>query len=126
MLIAGRRDPIQGLIPNAATTIGQFKLTADNLESQMATNHIGSFLLTKLLTPKILAARTEHYTPRVAFVSSVGHSMTDFDTLARPDATGYVPKDAYNQCKAANVLCAIELSKRSEWQINGLSCFLFL
>jgi hypothetical protein len=32
-----------------------------------------------------------------------------------------VPKDAYNQCKAANVLCAIELSKRSKGQINGYS-----
>jgi NAD(P)-dependent dehydrogenase (short-subunit alcohol dehydrogenase family) len=123
------RHPIQVLIHNAAATIGQFKLTADNLESQMATNHVRPFLLTKLLIPKILAARTEHYTPRVVFVASVGHSMTawvDFDTLARPDATRYVPKDAYNQFKAANVLCAIELSKRSEGQINGLSCFLFL
>jgi NAD(P)-dependent dehydrogenase (short-subunit alcohol dehydrogenase family) len=121
--------PTQVLIHNAAATIGQFKLTADNLESQMATNHIGPFLLTKLLIPKILAARTEHYTPRAVFVASVGHLMTagvDFDTLARPDATRYVPKEAYNQFKAANVLCAIELSKRSEGQINGLSCFLFL
>ncbi|KAJ7312853.1 hypothetical protein DFH08DRAFT_672027, partial [Mycena albidolilacea] len=124
ILIAIHRHPTQILIHNAAATIGQFKLIADKLETQMATNHIGPFLLTKLLTPKILAAHTEHYTPRVVFVSSVGHSMTagiDFDTLARPDATRYVPKDAYNQSKAANVLSTIELSKRSKGKINGYS-----
>ncbi|KAJ7859001.1 NAD-P-binding protein [Mycena leptocephala] len=57
-------EPLHALIHNAAATTGSFKLTADNLESQMATNHIGPFLLTKLLAPKILAARTAHYTPR--------------------------------------------------------------
>ncbi|KAJ7878730.1 hypothetical protein B0H14DRAFT_3435338 [Mycena olivaceomarginata] len=95
VLIAKHRHPTQVLIHNAATTIGQFKLTTDNLESQMTTNDIGPFLLTKLLTPKILAARMEHYTPCVVYVSSLGHSMTagvDFNTLSRPDATRYVCK----------------------------------
>ncbi|KAJ7312852.1 hypothetical protein DFH08DRAFT_821699 [Mycena albidolilacea] len=58
--------------------------------------HIRPFLLTKLLTLKILAMRTEHHTPRVVFVSSVGHSMmagVDFGSLPRPDVTRYVPKD---------------------------------
>jgi hypothetical protein len=45
----------------------------------------------------------------------------DFNTLVRPDAMHYVPKDAYNQSKAANILCAIELSKHFKGQINGYS-----
>ncbi|KAJ7154340.1 caspase domain-containing protein [Mycena crocata] len=50
---------------------------ADNLETQMATNHIGSFLFIKLLAAKFLATGTAHYTPRVVLVSSVGHEMCE-------------------------------------------------
>ncbi|KAF8194324.1 hypothetical protein K438DRAFT_1968939 [Mycena galopus ATCC 62051] len=118
-------EPLHVLIHNAAADVRQFKLTANKLESQMATNHIGPFLLTKLLVPKILAARTELYTPRVIFVSSVGHSHTargvNFDTLGTPDPTHYDPIDAYRQSKAANVLTGIELSKRSKGRINAYS-----
>ncbi|KAJ7258747.1 hypothetical protein B0H12DRAFT_1232193 [Mycena haematopus] len=117
-------EPLHVLIHNAAANVEDFKLTVDNLESQVATNHIGPFLLTKLLAPKILAARTERYTPRVIFVSSVGHAMgpgVNFDTLGRPDPKLYTPLDGYHQSKAANVLSAIELSKRSNGQINAYS-----
>ncbi|KAJ7096026.1 NAD-P-binding protein [Mycena crocata] len=117
-------EPLHVLIHNAAATVGLFKLTADNLESQMATDHIGPFLLTKLLAPKLLVARTSHYTPRVVFVSSIGHGFCDgvkIDTLARPDPVVYEPMSTYHQAKAANVLTAIELSKRSKRQINAYS-----
>ncbi|KAF8193884.1 hypothetical protein K438DRAFT_1969180 [Mycena galopus ATCC 62051] len=36
----------QVLVNNAAAVIGPFKLTVDGLESQMAINHVGHFLLT--------------------------------------------------------------------------------
>ncbi|KAJ6455432.1 NAD-P-binding protein [Mycena sanguinolenta] len=116
--------PLHVLIHNAAATIGPFKLTVDNLESQVATDHISPFLFTKLLALKILAARTDLYTPRVIFVSSVGHGLgtgVNFETLGRPDPTQYEAMDAYFQSKAANVLSAIELSKRSEGKINAYS-----
>ncbi|KAJ6468633.1 hypothetical protein C8R47DRAFT_803345 [Mycena vitilis] len=66
-------EPLHIVVHNAAAPIGPFKLTTDNLENQAATNHFGPFLLTKLLAPKILAARTAQYTPRVVFVSALGH-----------------------------------------------------
>ncbi|KAF8194326.1 short-chain dehydrogenase [Mycena galopus ATCC 62051] len=116
--------PLHVLIHNAAATVGKFKLTVDNLESQVATNHIGPFLLTKLLAPKILSARTAQYTPRMIFISSVGHGLgtgVNFDTLGKPDPARYEPMEAYYQAKAANVLSAIELSKRSNGQINAYS-----
>ncbi|KAJ7109603.1 NAD-P-binding protein [Mycena crocata] len=99
---------------------------SDKLESQMATDHIGPFLFTKLLAPKLLAARamTPNYTPRVVFVSSVGHSWgpgVDFRILAHPEAVGYDGFGTYCQAKSANVLSAIELSKRSNGQINAYS-----
>ncbi|KAJ6554927.1 hypothetical protein DFH09DRAFT_1365910 [Mycena vulgaris] len=117
-------EPLQVLIHNAAAPVGVFKLTVDNFESQMATDHIGPFLLTKLLSPKILATRTSDYTPRVVFVSSIGHgfcSGVNFNTFGKPEPAGYEPMQAYNQAKSANVLTAIELSKRSKGQINAYS-----
>ncbi|KAJ7142452.1 NAD-P-binding protein [Mycena epipterygia] len=117
-------EPIHVLIHNAAATIGPFKLTADRLESQVATDHIGPFLLTKLLAPKILAAGTASYVPRVVFVSSIGQgwgSGVNFDTLGHPDPEKYQDMDAYFQAKSANVLTAIEISKRSRGKINGYS-----
>ncbi|KAF8194323.1 hypothetical protein K438DRAFT_1968938 [Mycena galopus ATCC 62051] len=117
-------DPLHVLIHDAAAAVGPFKLTVDNLESQVATDHISPFLLTKLLAPKLLSARTEFYTPRVVFVSSVGHGLgtgVNFETLGRPDPTRYEPMETYFQAKAANVISAIELSKRSKGQINAYS-----
>ncbi|KAJ7505845.1 NAD-P-binding protein, partial [Mycena galericulata] len=116
-------EPLHVLIHNAAAPIGPFKLTEDNFEHQMATNHIGPFLLTKLLAPKILAAKTPNYTPRVVFVSSFGHGLSgvNWRTFVRPDPAKYEPADAYFQAKAANVLCARELSRRSKGRINAYS-----
>ncbi|KAJ6489535.1 hypothetical protein C8R47DRAFT_1215348 [Mycena vitilis] len=116
-------EPLHVLINNAASPFVPFKLTADNLESQMATN-IGPFLFTALLIPKLLAARTTHYTPRVVFVSSTAHATVpgvNFDTLRHPSRDSYTILDAYSQSKAANVLTAIELSKRSKGLINAYS-----
>ncbi|KAJ6554936.1 NAD-P-binding protein [Mycena vulgaris] len=117
-------EPLHVLIHNAAAPVGAFKLTVDNLENQIATDHIGPFLFTKLLAPKILATRTAHYTPRVVFVSSNGHAFgsgVNFSTIGSPDPTNYDPMETYSQAKAANVLSAIELSKRSRGWINSYS-----
>ncbi|KAJ6584396.1 putative short-chain dehydrogenase [Mycena capillaripes] len=117
-------EPLHVIIHNAAAAVGPFKLTADNLESQIQTNHISPFLLTKLLVPKILATRTAEYTPRVIFVSSGAHAAgagVNFDTLGKPDPESYKRMDTYVSTKAANILSGIELSKRSKGQINAYS-----
>ncbi|KAJ7626601.1 NAD-P-binding protein [Mycena polygramma] len=117
-------EPLHVIIHNAAATVEHFKLTVDNLESQMATNHVGPFLLTKLLVPKLLATRTAQYTPRVVFVSALGHGFCDgvnFSTLEKPDAESYESLNTYFQTKCTNILMAIELSKRSRGQINAYS-----
>ncbi|KAJ6502887.1 hypothetical protein C8R47DRAFT_1039402 [Mycena vitilis] len=117
-------EPLHILINNAAGGKWDFELTAENIVSQMATNHVGPFLFTKLLTPKLLATRTAEYTPRVVFVSSRAQAAgtgVDFDGLVKPDPAGYEPMQMYGQTKAANVISAIELSKRSKGQINAYS-----
>ncbi|KAJ6597484.1 hypothetical protein DFH09DRAFT_1304293 [Mycena vulgaris] len=123
-LITARSEPLHVLVHNAAAAIGPFKLTVDNLENQFATDHVGPFLLTKLLAPKLLAAATSSYTPRVVFVASAVHALctgVDFEVLAHPNPVKYQTSDAYYQAKSANILFAIELSKRSKGAINAYS-----
>ncbi|KAJ7084515.1 hypothetical protein B0H15DRAFT_931986 [Mycena belliarum] len=118
-------EPLHVLIHNAAAPSAAFKLTVDNFEAQIATDHIGPFLLTKLLATKLLAAGTSSYVPRVVFVSSNAQAMgtgPDFDAIRTPpDAAKYDAMTAYAQAKSANVLTARELSKRSAGRINAYS-----
>ena len=83
-----------------------------------------SYLLTKLLAPKLLASATPSYTPRVVFVSSAAHaagSGVDFDAVENPKSDKYSVLAAYSSAKSANILTAIELSKRSKGAINAYS-----
>ncbi|CAK5278289.1 unnamed protein product [Mycena citricolor] len=115
-------EPIHVLINNAAAPIGPFKLTVDGFENQIATDHLGPFLFTSLIAPKIIASKTEKFTPRVVFVSSIGHTWgkgVNFETLVKPDPEKYEIFDAYFQAKSANALTAAELSRRSGGKING-------
>ncbi|KAJ7130236.1 hypothetical protein C8R44DRAFT_775160 [Mycena epipterygia] len=117
-------EPLHVLIHNAAWGGGPFTLTADGFDAQMAVNHISPFLLTKLVLPKLLAGGTASYTPRVVYVSSLGHAWgpgVDFDMLEHPVAEKYSSMGAYFESKSANVLAAIELSKRSQGKINANS-----
>ncbi|KAK7040027.1 short-chain dehydrogenase/reductase family protein [Favolaschia claudopus] len=118
-------EPIHVLIHNAAAAAGSFKLTVDNLESQIATDHIGPFLFTKLIAPKLLAAGTSKYVPRVVWVSSGGHAMfgngVNFERLGKPDKDKYHSLETYSQAKSANILMGIEISKRSNRKVNGYS-----
>ncbi|KAJ7897764.1 hypothetical protein B0H13DRAFT_2032574 [Mycena leptocephala] len=117
-------EPIHVLIHNAAAAIGPFKLTVEGLESQMGTDHVGPFLLTKLLTPKLLASATAGFTPRVVFVSGATHAYgpgINFDTIEHPNPEMYSNFGAYWDAKCANILTAIELSKRSKGALNAYS-----
>ncbi|KAJ7046436.1 hypothetical protein C8F04DRAFT_1227551 [Mycena alexandri] len=118
-------EPLHVLINNAASGDAKYQLTVDGLEKQMATDHIGPFLFTKLLSPKLLAARTETYTPRVVNVSSAAHAFITTLPLTETDVARSSPEQngfaRYGQTKSANILSAIELSKRSGGRINGYS-----
>nr|GAT43407.1 short-chain dehydrogenase/reductase family protein [Mycena chlorophos] len=115
-------EPIHVLINNAAAAAGVYTLSVDNVEVQMAAGHIGPFLFTQLLVPKMLSASPE--TPRVLFLTSTMHSLTP--VLPLDDAEEFLrghggPKgsdpastllDRYGQVKAANVMTAKELARR--------------
>ncbi|KAJ7776245.1 hypothetical protein B0H16DRAFT_1859081 [Mycena metata] len=122
--INAQPEPLHVLINNAAASFVDFKLTEDGLETQLATDHVGPFLFTRLLTPKLLASATPAYTPRVVFVSSAAQAIgtgVDFDALENPDPAEYSKPLAYGQAKSANCLTAIDLPKRSKGKINAYS-----
>lgn len=84
-----RRIPLNMLILNAGVMAPEFGLTTDGFETQIGTNHIGHFLLVKLLTPVIKSSKA-----RVVHVSSAAHCFTypegiRFDSFSSD--TGYDP-----------------------------------
>ncbi len=91
------------------------ELTANGWERQLATNHLGHFALATGLH----RALAEAGGARIVSVSSSGHlgSPVVFDDLHfehRP----YDPWSAYGQSKTANVLLAVEATRR--WAGDGV------
>ena len=103
------------LINNAATPPGPYQETAEGIELQFATNHVGHFLLTNLLTPRILDGprAVESPKPRVVTISSSAHRhcmQSPVENYNFSDGIWngalYDPRIAHVQSKAANVLFA--------------------
>ncbi|KAJ7069300.1 hypothetical protein C8F01DRAFT_1112224 [Mycena amicta] len=122
-------EPLHVLIHNAAETSGVYFVTADDIEGQMAIDHVSPFLLSKLLLPKLLASKSASPTwlPRIVLVSSETQGMgpgIDFSTLRKRAAGSAQEKDfflRYHEAKSANVLTALELAKRGEGKLRAYS-----
>nr|XP_046254608.1 retinol dehydrogenase 13 [Scatophagus argus]XP_046254609.1 retinol dehydrogenase 13 [Scatophagus argus]XP_046254610.1 retinol dehydrogenase 13 [Scatophagus argus]XP_046254611.1 retinol dehydrogenase 13 [Scatophagus argus]XP_046254612.1 retinol dehydrogenase 13 [Scatophagus argus] len=111
-------DRLDILINNAGVMMCPRWLTEDGFETQLAVNHLGHFLLTNLLLPKLRSSTPS----RVVTVSSIAHrgGRIDFDDLffsRRP----YSPLESYRQSKLANVLFSRELARRLKG--SGVSSF---
>jgi len=97
--------PIHCLINNAGIMFGPRKETEDGFECQLATNHIGHFLLSHLLFNNLEAAGTAERPARIVNVSSIAHylgSWMDFQDLHARKR--YSPEQAYGNSKAAQVM----------------------
>jgi len=99
---------IDVLVNNAGLFIGARVVTEDGLETTFAVNHIGYFLLTRLLEPKLIASAPA----RVVNVASRAHrsGTIRFDDLM--GARGYDGWKAYAQSKLANIVFTYELARR--------------
>jgi len=122
------------LVNNAGLMGPDFKLSIEGIESQMATNHIGHFLLTALLWGKL-----DRVDGRVVSLSSVVHRRgrldhSTLDDIRGADESKYNRWQRYADTKLACLLFARELDIRARvtgskvqsiaahpgWAITGL------
>ena len=115
--------PLRALVCNAGLQVSQgLHRSVDGHELTFAVNHLGHFLLTNLLLPRLLA----HAPARVVVVASGVHDpknttgmphpeIDDFATLAATGGAGageYDGRLAYVNSKLCNVWFTYELSRR--------------
>jgi len=106
--ILGRCPMVEILVNNAGTVSVARRLTADDIEHTFAVNHLGYYLLTRLLCDRLVGSAPARV---VNVASHVHHSGTlDFDDLGF--ARGYQILRAYARSKLGNVLFTRELAKR--------------
>jgi NAD(P)-dependent dehydrogenase (short-subunit alcohol dehydrogenase family) len=109
--ILERVPALHVLVNNAGIFADERVVTDDGIELTFAVNHVGPFLLTVLLAPRLEASATSAPS-RVINVASIAHTRgrihIDDLTLAR-GWTGYA---AYAMSKLANVMHALSLAER--------------
>lgn len=101
------------LVNNAGVFADERAVNADGIELTFAVNHVGPFLLTELLLPRLEASATTAPS-RVINVASIAHTRgrIHLDDLSLGKAwTGYA---AYAQSKLANVMHTLELAARRD------------
>ncbi|KAI0889112.1 NAD(P)-binding protein [Annulohypoxylon maeteangense] len=88
-----------------------FELTQDGFELQFAASHLGHFILTNTILPKVLAAGSG---ARIVGLTSSGHrySGVRFSDPNFQEPGSYTRYDAYGQAKSAVILYAVALNKR--------------
>jgi NAD(P)-dependent dehydrogenase (short-subunit alcohol dehydrogenase family) len=114
--VAGWQGPLHILVNNAGVMASPETRTPEGWELQFATNHFGHFTLTTGLHDALAAANGA----RVVSVSSSGHlrSPIVFDDIHFQNRE-YDPWTAYGQSKTANILLAVEATKR--WADDGIT-----
>jgi NAD(P)-dependent dehydrogenase (short-subunit alcohol dehydrogenase family) len=111
------RAPLQILVNNAGImALPTLERTAEGVELQFATNHLGHFALALGLHDALVAAGHA----RIVSVSSTAHLRSpvvfeDIQCVSRP----YEPLQAYGQSKTANVLFAVGAT--AHWASEGIT-----
>ena len=101
--------PLHLLVNNAGIMAPPLRRTGDGLESQMATNHFGPFLLTGLLLDQLAASGDG----RVVTLSSQMHRVARSAPVGDPRSQHrYSRWHVYGQTKLANLLFTFELDRR--------------
>ncbi|KAK0637999.1 Short-chain dehydrogenase TIC 32 [Lasiodiplodia hormozganensis] len=135
------------LVNNAGMVVWERTYSPDGIESQLAVNHLGPFLLTNLLKDRLVAAAAVapfDGATRVVNVSSEAHRFSPFRfhdynsegwpvppeeagaIFAMPDVlrapkNGYVGMQTYGHTKTATVLFTVALNRR--WAGTGVASY---
>lgn len=115
-----RHDRLDALINNAGIMQTPETRTVDGFELQLATNHLGHFLLASLLYDLV-----EKVSGRIVTVSSIGHKFGQMHLEDLMLTKGYSPTRAYTQSKLANLLFAQELDRRlraADSTVKSVAC----
>jgi NAD(P)-dependent dehydrogenase (short-subunit alcohol dehydrogenase family) len=105
--VLSRHGQIDRLINNAGMVSTRHHLSVDGHELTFATNHLGPFLLTRLLLPALSAtARVINVASKVHY-----HARMDLDSVDDPRAR-YSSSAAYSRSKLANVLDTFALARQ--------------
>eukprot|EP00594_Rhizosolenia_setigera_P010411 CAMPEP_0178972096 /NCGR_PEP_ID=MMETSP0789-20121207/20772_1 /TAXON_ID=3005 /ORGANISM="Rhizosolenia setigera, Strain CCMP 1694" /LENGTH=415 /DNA_ID=CAMNT_0020659403 /DNA_START=82 /DNA_END=1329 /DNA_ORIENTATION=+ len=138
--------PLHVLINNAGIMMGERKENADGYELTMASNHLGHFLLTNLLLPKLRETTQKmkkeespsyqkqsksqlegiNDKARVINVSSSTYALSskiDLDDIFCEKTRKYSLFGQYSQTKLANILFTAELDRR---ETNDEICYVSL
>jgi NAD(P)-dependent dehydrogenase (short-subunit alcohol dehydrogenase family) len=112
---AGWEGPLHILVNNAGVMAPPLIRTPEGWELQFATNHLGHFALATRLHRALAAAGGA----RIVSVSSTGHlnSPVIFEDIHFRERE-YDPWQAYGQSKTANVLFAVDATRR--WAADGI------
>ncbi|SDU83608.1 NAD(P)-dependent dehydrogenase, short-chain alcohol dehydrogenase family [Microlunatus sagamiharensis] len=107
------------LVLNAGVVTSGLERTAEGRERQMATNHLGHHALAVGLHHALARGAAERDGSRVVVLSSTAHMRADVDLDDLDlERTAYDPQVAYARSKTANVLFAVEATRR--WQGDGV------
>ena len=99
------------LINNAGVMLPDRRLTTDGFEAHLGVNHLGHFLLTSLLTDRLVAgapARIVNVASDAMHWAALDATLTDLNWEERP----YRGMRAYGDSKLMNLLFTAELNRR--------------
>lgn len=105
--------PLHILINNAGLA-GARGLSASGFEKVFGVNHVGHFLLTQLLLPKLMATASAYGSARVVTVASRAHRKAkawSWEALQQPTQT-FTGIQEYGVSKLANIAFSAELGRR--------------
>jgi NAD(P)-dependent dehydrogenase (short-subunit alcohol dehydrogenase family) len=119
------QEPVIDLLVNNAGIMNTpYAITVDGFEAQYQVNHLGHFLLTRLLFNKLRAAGG---TARVVTLSSRAHmrhtQSIDYDNIRSVTPDNYDGWMAYGRSKLSNILFSKALAKRFPLESCGVAFF---
>ncbi|MDE3085964.1 MAG: SDR family NAD(P)-dependent oxidoreductase [Acidobacteriota bacterium] len=108
--LTGRFDRLDVLVNNAGGIWSSRQVTAQGFEQTIGVNHLGPYLLTRLLLGRLVASAPS----RIVNLSSVGHHFAAFGMRFEDlqSERAYVSLEAYARSKLANLLFTRELARR--------------
>ena len=116
--VLGKHPKLDVLINNAGLASMKRQRSADGFELTFAVNHLGPFLLTRMLLPLVEEARG-----RIINVASEAHRMGRIHFGNLQLEKGYWVMKAYAQSKLANILFTRALASRVRDRGITVNCF---